>query len=222
MHTKEEVGLFLLARGDGMSVRDAAAFAGVGMGSAKRRSAGRLPRSYTGRPWGSGRIEGDDARTTRGGARVGKIKIKGPYEPPETGPLAEMTPDQIEKPLLRAASAWGNSCPSSTPGCAGSAPGASRGHLAGGRPTRPPCAGLRGVGLSKKISASPSAMNALHVRSVPLPRGPNDASAPLSATLPIRLARATWARVCVAHADLASVRRVKHLATRQALHVLSS
>lgn len=32
MHTKEEVGLFLLARGDGMSVRDAAAFAGVGMG----------------------------------------------------------------------------------------------------------------------------------------------------------------------------------------------
>lgn len=98
----------------------------------------------------------------------------------------------------------------------------SRGHLAGGRPTRPPCAGLRGVGLSKKMSASPSAMNALHVRSVPLPRGPNDASAPLSATLPIRLARATWARVCVAHADLASVRRVKHLATRQALHVLSS
>ncbi len=29
MHAKEEVELFLLARGDGMTVRDAAAFAGV-------------------------------------------------------------------------------------------------------------------------------------------------------------------------------------------------
>lgn len=31
-----------------------------------------------------------------------KIEIGGLYEPPETGPLAEMTPDQIEKLLLRA------------------------------------------------------------------------------------------------------------------------
>ena len=85
-----------------MTARDAAAFAGVGMGAAKRWSAGRLPRSYTGRPWGSGRIGGDDARTTRGGARVGKIEIKGLHGPPEAGPLAEMTPDQIEKLLLRA------------------------------------------------------------------------------------------------------------------------
>ena len=46
MHAKEEVELFLLARGDGMTVRDAAAFVGVGMGDAKRWSAGRLPRSY--------------------------------------------------------------------------------------------------------------------------------------------------------------------------------
>ena len=73
MHTKEEVELFLLARGDGMTVRDAAAFAGVGMGAAKRWSAGDLPRSYTGRPWGSGRIGVDEARTTRGGARVRKM-----------------------------------------------------------------------------------------------------------------------------------------------------
>ena len=77
MHAKEEVELFLLARGDGMTVRDAAAFAGVGMGAAKRWSAGRLPRSYTGRPWGSGRIGGDDARTTRGGARVGRSRSRG-------------------------------------------------------------------------------------------------------------------------------------------------
>ena len=102
MHTKEEVELFLLARGDGMTVRDAAAFAGVGMGAAKRWSAGGLPRSYTGRPWGSGRIGVDEDRTTRGGARVKKIEIRGLYEPPETGPLAEMTPDQIERLLLRA------------------------------------------------------------------------------------------------------------------------
>jgi len=48
MHTKEEVELFLLARGDGMTLREAASFAGVGMGAAKRWSAGDLPRSYTG------------------------------------------------------------------------------------------------------------------------------------------------------------------------------
>ena len=54
MHTKEEVELFLPTRGDGMTLREAAAFAGVGMGAAKRWSAGDLPRSYTGRPWGSG------------------------------------------------------------------------------------------------------------------------------------------------------------------------
>lgn len=47
MHTKEEVELFLLARGDGMTLREAAVFAGVGMGAAKRWSAGDLPRSYT-------------------------------------------------------------------------------------------------------------------------------------------------------------------------------
>lgn len=91
MHTKEELELFLLARGDGMTLREAAAFAGVGMGAAKRWSAGDLPRSYTGRPWGSGRIGVDEARATRGGARVKRIEIRGLYEPPETGPLAQMT-----------------------------------------------------------------------------------------------------------------------------------
>ena len=47
---REEVGLSQLACGDGMTVRDAAAFAGVGMGAAKRWSAGDLPGSCTGRP----------------------------------------------------------------------------------------------------------------------------------------------------------------------------
>lgn len=31
-----------------------------------------------------------------------KTEVRGPYGPPETGSLAEMTPDQIEKLLLRA------------------------------------------------------------------------------------------------------------------------
>lgn len=118
MHTKEEVELFLLARGDGMTLREAAAFAGVGMGAAKRWSAGDLPRSYTGRPWGSGRIGADEASATRGGARVKRIEIRGLYEPPETGPLAQMTSDQIEKLLLRAVLddlKGGGSHPLSTP-----------------------------------------------------------------------------------------------------------
>ncbi|MDO4429469.1 MAG: hypothetical protein Q4B91_08285, partial [Atopobiaceae bacterium] len=117
MHTEEEVEPFLLARWDGMTVRDAARFAGVGTGAAKRWSVGDLPRSCTGRPWGSGGIGGDDARTTRGGARV-ETGARGLYEPPETGPLAEMTPDQIERLLLRAVLddlKGGGSHPLSTP-----------------------------------------------------------------------------------------------------------
>lgn len=43
MHTKEEVGLFLLAREDGMSVAEAAAFVGVGGGAARSWDAGMLP-----------------------------------------------------------------------------------------------------------------------------------------------------------------------------------
>jgi hypothetical protein len=118
MHTKEEVGLFLLAREDGMSVAEAAAFAGVGGRVARSRDAGMLPRSYTGRPWGSGRIGVDEASATRGGARVKRIEIRGLYEPPETGPLAQMTSDQIEKLLLRAVLddlKGGGSHPLSTP-----------------------------------------------------------------------------------------------------------
>ena len=101
MHAKEEVELFLLAREDGMTVRDAAAFAGVRTGTAKRWAAGDLPRSYTGRPRRSGRIVSDDARSTPGRPAVER-ETEGPCEPAETGPLADMTPDQIEKLLLRA------------------------------------------------------------------------------------------------------------------------
>ena len=46
-----------------------------------------------------------------------KTEVRGPYGPPETGPLAEMTPDQIEKLLLRAVldNLKGGSHPPSTP-----------------------------------------------------------------------------------------------------------
>lgn len=64
-HAKEEVELFPLARGDGMTARDAAAFAGVGMGAAKRWSAGRLPRSYAG--GNRGRRRPSDPRGSPGG-----------------------------------------------------------------------------------------------------------------------------------------------------------
>ena len=77
---------FLLARGDGMTVRDAAAFAEVGVGAAKRRSAGALPCSYTGRPWSSGQNPGRRGPNDPKGARVKKIEIGGCMNRP-TGPL---------------------------------------------------------------------------------------------------------------------------------------
>lgn len=70
IHTKEEVELSLLAREDGMGVADAAAFAAVSRGAARRWVERALPRGYTGMPWGSGGIDGGNARTRRGGAAV--------------------------------------------------------------------------------------------------------------------------------------------------------
>lgn len=50
MHDRETVGLFLLAREEGMGVAEAAELAGVRERTAERWSAGRLPHSYTGAP----------------------------------------------------------------------------------------------------------------------------------------------------------------------------
>lgn len=98
MHSKEEVGLFLLAREDGMTVAEAADFAGVSRGVGRNWERGKLPRSYTGAPWGRGRI--------RGHATVRKARPMdenhGLYDPPKSGPLAGLNPDQIENLLLRA------------------------------------------------------------------------------------------------------------------------
>ena len=96
MHTKEEVGLFLLAREDGMSIREAAAFAGVTKGAGQRWAEGLLPRSYTGAP---ARIEVRRKPARRKAADMG---IRGLYDPPETGPLSGLTPDKVENALLRA------------------------------------------------------------------------------------------------------------------------
>lgn len=53
MYGREQVELFLLGREDGMTVREAAEFAGAGPRAAKRWSAGALPRSYAGVPRGA-------------------------------------------------------------------------------------------------------------------------------------------------------------------------
>ena len=102
MYDRDTVELLLLALDEGMGVTRAAREVGVSLDTARRWAAGMLPRSCAAAPRASGRIGADEARTTRGGARVKKIEIGALYEPPETGPLAEMTPDQIEKLLLRA------------------------------------------------------------------------------------------------------------------------
>ncbi len=97
MHDGDEVGLVLLAREEGMTLREAAELAGVPLSTAGAWSAGLLPRSYTGAPWGSGRMGGD---TT--GGRAARMSEKGLYDPPATGPLAGLAPAQIENLLFRA------------------------------------------------------------------------------------------------------------------------
>lgn len=81
MHSKEEVCLYLLAREDGMRRSEAAAFAGVSASAARHWDEGRLPRSYTGAPWGSGRIPGDGAS----GRKAARMATKGLYDPPAGG-----------------------------------------------------------------------------------------------------------------------------------------
>ena len=118
MYDRDTVELLLLALDEGMGVTRAAREVGVSLDTARRWAAGMLPRSCAAAPRASGRIGADEARTTRGGARVKRIEIGALYEPPETGPLAEMTPDQIEKLLLRAVLddlKGGGSHPLSTP-----------------------------------------------------------------------------------------------------------
>lgn len=100
MHDKVEVELFLLAREEGMGVSEAARFAGVGRGEASHWEAGELPRSYTGRPWGSG--AGGIGSRRSPARREPDMEIRGLFDPPGEGPLSGLTPDQVENALLRA------------------------------------------------------------------------------------------------------------------------
>ena len=78
-----------------MGLRSAGEFAGIGYWTAKRWARGELPRSYTGKPC---RIP----RVRPRGKEPGMEPDKSTYEPPRTGPLAGLAPDQIENLLLRA------------------------------------------------------------------------------------------------------------------------
>ena len=98
MHDRETVEMFLLAREDGMGVREAAGFAGVGYRCARGWASGKLPHSYTGAPRRAcAKMSGDGAER-----KAAKAMGKGIYDPPRSGPLAGLSPDQIENLLLRA------------------------------------------------------------------------------------------------------------------------
>lgn len=94
MYGREKVELFLLAREEGMSIRRAANFAGVSAGAAQNWAQGKLPRSYTGVP-ARRRIRVEDTR------RRGRPmpEDRSACEPSGSGPLAGLTPDQIENIL---------------------------------------------------------------------------------------------------------------------------
>ena len=95
MYGKEQVELFLLAMEDGMGVTAAAAFAGVKRRAAANWAAGLLPHSYTGKP----RRMSPTGKPRR---KADPMPTKGTYDPPASGPLAGLGPDQIENLLLRA------------------------------------------------------------------------------------------------------------------------
>lgn len=95
MYGRESVELFLLAIDEGMRVSEAADFAGVTRRVARTWAAGGLPHSYTGKP----RRMSSKGRTS---GKAGTMPTKGIYDPPRDGPLAGLSPDQIENLLLRA------------------------------------------------------------------------------------------------------------------------
>lgn len=99
MYSKETVERFLSAREEGMTLPEAASFAGITFWAARCWSRGRLPHSYTGARCAP-RRRMDGPKPTRGKAR--HMPDKKLYDPPRSGPLAGLNPDQIENLLLRA------------------------------------------------------------------------------------------------------------------------
>lgn len=100
MYSKENVELFLLAREDGMSIKGAAAFAKVNYNAAKDWIYKGLPHSYTGalRKSQCARIQ----KSAKPSGEKEYLMSASPYDPPKSGPLAGLSPDQIENLLLRA------------------------------------------------------------------------------------------------------------------------
>ena len=97
MYDRETVELALMALEEGMTQAGAAELAGAARRTVGRWAAGRLPRSYTGRPWGSGKMGG-----ASGERKAARMSTGGLHDPPATGPLAGLEPAQIENLLLRA------------------------------------------------------------------------------------------------------------------------
>ena len=97
MNDRRTVELALEALAEGMTHAEAAALAGAARSSVTRWAAGRLPRSFTGLPWGSGKMD-----ATSGGRKAARMSTRGLYDPPASGPLAGLDPAKIENLLLRA------------------------------------------------------------------------------------------------------------------------
>lgn len=99
MYSKETAEEFLSAREVGMTLLPTSSFAGITFWAARCWSRGRLPHSYTGARCAP-RRRMDGPKPTRGKAR--HMPDKKLYDQPRSGPLAGLSPDQIENLLLRA------------------------------------------------------------------------------------------------------------------------
>lgn len=81
----------------GFSASQAAELAGVSASVVQKWRHGVLPRSWD----GAGRGAGIGATESRGEV-AGMVAPRGLYDPPASGPLAGLTPDQVENLPLRA------------------------------------------------------------------------------------------------------------------------
>lgn len=82
-------------------MRDAAAYAGFGARTAEKRGAVKLPRSYTGRPWGSGSGRIADRQKRTGETRAPK-RNRSPVRAACVRPPSGDDPHQIHSLLLKA------------------------------------------------------------------------------------------------------------------------
>ena len=95
MYDREKIEEALEALSLGFSSSQAAELAGVAPSTVEHWSKGRLPLSWDAR---GARI----AVTGHRGEAARMTETRAPYDPPASGPLAGLSPDQIENLLLRA------------------------------------------------------------------------------------------------------------------------